>query len=143
MANRPVSVADVFWIYNQPGAVVDHDSVWIRFDREFVRLMNADKITGPDLAKCLRVSWRTLNSGSRRSSEPKWMTPSVLGAMWRCGFDVNYVLLGQFANPPLKPDEAALLDSYRNSTPEGQASLRKTGAALEKQVDDEGDAHCG
>ena len=101
MANRPASVSDVFWIYNQPGAVVAPDSVWMRFDREFVRVMNADKMAGPDLAKCLHVSWRTLNSGSRRSSEPKWMTPSVLGAMLGCGFDVNYVLFGHITQSPL------------------------------------------
>lgn len=42
---------------------------------------------------------------------------------------------------PLSPDEAALLDNYRNSTPENQETLRKTGAALEKQEPDDG-AQC-
>lgn len=37
---------------------------------------------------------------------------------------------------PLNAEEAALLDNYRNATPEHQATLRKTGDALAKQVDD-------
>lgn len=139
MAKKPASVSDVFWIYNQGGAVVDNDSIWMRFDREFVRLMNAENISWKELAGKLSVSWHVLNSGSRRGSDPKWMTPIVLRTMLGLGFDVDYVLFGQASKPVLKPDEAALLDNYRNSTPDNQAVLRKVGAALEKQIDDDGE----
>lgn len=139
MGKKPASVSDVFWIYTQGGAVVDNDSIWMRFDREFVRLMNGENISAQALAKDLGVSWKILNSGSRRNSDPKWMTPLVVGSMFGLGFDINYVLLGQASKPPLKNDEAALLDNYRNSTPDNQAVLRKVGAALEKQIDDDGE----
>lgn len=42
----------------------------------------------------------------------------------------------------LTPDQVAMLDNYDNCTPEGQATLRETGAALEKPVGDDGEAHC-
>lgn len=42
----------------------------------------------------------------------------------------------------LTPDQVAMLDNYDNCTPEGQATLRETGAALEKPVNDDGEAHC-
>ncbi len=43
----------------------------------------------------------------------------------------------------LTPDEATLLDNYRNSTPKHQETLRKTGAAFEKQVGkDDDNAQC-
>lgn len=57
------------------------------------------------------------------------------------GMDSQYILIGQ-RSVELGSDEAALLDNYRNSSPGNKAVLRKVGAALEKQVDDEGDAHC-
>lgn len=66
---------------------------------------------------------------------------SVFVRMAEAGIDVQFVLTGR-GSVPIKPDEAALLDSYRNSTPEGQASLRKTGATLEKPLTDDGDVHC-
>lgn len=58
--------------------------------------------------------------------------------MASAGIDIQYVLTGNAARQ-IKPDEAALLDNYRNSTPDNQAVLRKVGAALEKQIDDDGE----
>lgn len=65
---------------------------------------------------------------------------SVFVRMANAGIDVQFILTGK-GRAPIKPDEAALLDSYRNSSPEGQATLRKAGATLEKPLDD-GEAHC-
>ncbi|MDP3637149.1 MAG: helix-turn-helix transcriptional regulator [Azonexus sp.] len=64
---------------------------------------------------------------------------TYLEAFARLGADVGYILTGVRSTCVLAPDEAALLDNYRNSTPDNQAVLRKVGAALEKQVDDDGE----
>lgn len=64
---------------------------------------------------------------------------SYLAAMASVGVDVIYVLTGQrsFVPPPaLKPDEAALLDNYRNSPKEARDALKATSAALAKQCSD-------
>jgi len=65
------------------------------------------------------------------------MGTEVLALFAAAGSDVLYILTGQRAGavappPPLKPDEAALLDNYRHSPPEGQAAIRATSAALAK-----------
>lgn len=49
------------------------------------------------------------------------------------GIDVVFVLTGQRASP-LTPEEAALLDNYRNSPPEAQAAIRSTGAAFAQHL---------
>lgn len=49
------------------------------------------------------------------------------------GMDSQYILIGERR---LARDEAALVDNYRNSTPDSQATIRKISAALEKQIDD-------
>lgn len=56
-----------------------------------------------------------------------------LAALATAGADVLYILTGSRAappGPPLAPDEAALLDNYRHSPPEGQTALKTTSAAL-------------
>jgi transcriptional regulator with XRE-family HTH domain len=67
-----------------------------------------------------------------------------LEAIARVGADVLYIVTGVRVAPGssaliaaepcqpygLPPDEAALLDNYRHSSPEAQAALRATGAAL-------------
>ena len=57
-----------------------------------------------------------------------------LAALAAAGADVLYILTGARAaappGPPLAPDEAALLDNYRHSPPEGQTALKTTSAAL-------------
>jgi transcriptional regulator with XRE-family HTH domain len=60
----------------------------------------------------------------------------VLQAFAAAGADIRYILTGHLvaAQPGrpygLSPDEAALLDNYRHSSPEAQAALRAMGAAL-------------
>lgn len=60
-----------------------------------------------------------------------------LGVIAAAGADVLYIVTGQrgapLAPPPLKPDEAALLDNYRHSPEDQQRLLRETGAAFAKQ----------
>lgn len=75
---------------------------------------------------------------------------SVLEAFARAGADVLYILTGQrtplsVAETPagyqveaLKPDEAALLDNYRHSSPEAQAALKATSDALAQRLCAEG-----
>lgn len=69
------------------------------------------------------------------------------------GVDVQYVLTGQrapavnepgagYVVEPLKPDEAALLDNYRHSSPEAQAALRATSDALAQQLKPKGKKSC-
>lgn len=78
---------------------------------------------------------RVKNIEVGRGKNPDTTTIGGLGVI---GMDVSYILIGKRSKPPLKNDEAALLDNYRNSTPDNQAVLRKVGAALEKQIDDDG-----
>lgn len=46
------------------------------------------------------------------------------------GADVLYILTGERTVGELAPDEAALLDNYRNAQPGGKAALQTTSAAL-------------
>ncbi|MCM2494564.1 helix-turn-helix domain-containing protein [Burkholderia glumae] len=46
------------------------------------------------------------------------------------------VVLAQAMGGGLKPDEAALLDNYRHSPPEGKMAIRTTSAALAKPSND-------
>lgn len=130
MAMQP---EDVFSAYNLPGLVVDDDSLWIRFDREFARLLGEKGISRKVLAKQLNVSWQKLNAMTGRSKPPGWMTPTVIRAMHVHGFDINYVLLGKPTPAPLAQDEAKLLDNYRNSSADSQSAIRKIGSALAEQ----------
>lgn len=60
---------------------------------------------------------------------------AYLAAIQAVGADVLYILTGarSFVPPPaLRPDEAALLDNYRNSPKEAQDALKATSAALAK-----------
>lgn len=61
-----------------------------------------------------------------------------LAAIATAGVDVLYVLTGQRSNvaaaQPLKPDEAALLDNYRNTSADKQGAIREIGAALAQSV---------
>ncbi|PIV87604.1 MAG: transcriptional regulator [Hydrogenophilales bacterium CG17_big_fil_post_rev_8_21_14_2_50_63_12] len=64
---------------------------------------------------------------------------AYLAAIATAGADVLYILTGQrvgAAAPvaPLKPDETALLDNYRNSPEEQQRLLRETSAAFAQRI---------
>lgn len=64
----------------------------------------------------------------------KTVPGEVLERMAMQGIDIQYVLTGKPARVDMQ--ESALLDNYRNSTPDSQAIIRKIGAALEKQDED-------
>lgn len=55
---------------------------------------------------------------------------AYLAAVAAAGVDVLYVITGQRGGPMLRPDEAALLDNYRNSPEEKRAAIREVGAAF-------------
>lgn len=59
---------------------------------------------------------------------------ACMAALAAAGADVLYILTGQRGAvslaPALAPDEAALLDNYRNSPPAGRDALKATSAAL-------------
>lgn len=62
---------------------------------------------------------------------------SYLAAVSAAGADVLYILTGQRSGavataPVLKPEEAALLDNYRHSSPEGKKAIKATSDALAK-----------
>lgn len=86
-----------------------------------------------DFAALAGAAKRTQIDWEKGVSSP---TAEQLAAFAAAGADVLYILTGQrsgaVAPPPLKPDEAALLDNYRHSPPEGQAAIRATSAALAK-----------
>ena len=65
------------------------------------------------------------------------MGTEVLALFAAAGADVLYILTGQRSGtvvpaPALKPDEAALLDNYRHSSPEGRKAIKATSDALAK-----------
>lgn len=105
----------------------EQGSIWERFDEEFVRVQKLLSVTELELAERIGVSWRKINSSGRRT--PKWLTPVILGHIGVIGFDINYILSNK-RSPCYKPDEVALLDNYRNTTPERKASLREVGSAF-------------
>ncbi|MCL1861863.1 MAG: helix-turn-helix domain-containing protein [Proteobacteria bacterium] len=56
-----------------------------------------------------------------------------LSAVAAAGADVLYILTGRHEKGVLTHREAALLNNYRNATPECQLALDEIGAALPKQ----------
>ena len=65
----------------------------------------------------------------------KRLSADLLAALAEIGCDALYILTGQRTAavppaPPLKPDEAALLDNYRHTPEPQQRLLRETSAAL-------------
>lgn len=80
---------------------------------------------------------------SQRNYEKDERLPDAayLAATAQVGADVLYILTGErsFTPPPaLKPDEAALLDNYRNSPKEAQDALKATSAALAQSITKKG-----
>jgi hypothetical protein len=57
---------------------------------------------------------------------------NALSALAAAGADVLYILTGERSGSAsaLKPDEAALLDNYRNSPESGREAVRKTAFAF-------------
>lgn len=128
-AKKQKTIDEVFWIYGEARVDLSDNGVWVRFDHDFVRIMNAENISAEALAKKIGAPWETLHSSANRQQDPKWMTPHVIGAMMTIGFDVTYILT---AKRPLvlKPEEAALLDNYRNMPSERKKTLEEVGVAL-------------
>jgi transcriptional regulator with XRE-family HTH domain len=119
-----------------------HQGSRLREERERLRLSQTDfaKIGGAG-----RKSQFNYETGD---SAPDGAYLSAIAAI---GVDVLYVLTGQRAESTgqpqgvaadsargiktmtLKPDEAALIDNYRNSPAVGQEAVRKTALALAQQ----------
>lgn len=96
----------------------------LEFERSRLRMKH------DEFAKAGGVATSTYSNYSSGEREPK---TSFLTAIHEIGADVLYILTGQRtpnAEQTLAPDEAALLDNYRNTTPERKASLREVGVAF-------------
>ena len=92
-------------------------------------------LSQPALAEVCGVTMRSQRNYEKDERQPD---ATYLAALTTTGADVLYVLTGtrSFAPPPaLKPDEAALLDNYRNSPKEAQDALKATSIALAKSVE--------
>ena len=77
----------------------------------------------------------TMRSQRNYEKEERFPDASYLAAFAALGADILYILTGQrtgesVPSSRLKPDEAAPLDNYRHSPPEGQKAIRTTCAAL-------------
>lgn len=95
-------------------------------------------MTQPDFAAkggVTKVSQYNYESGRRAPDG------AYLAAVAAIGVDVQYIITGQrsSASAGLAPDEAALVDNYRHSSPEHKASLRTISAALAKPQVKKGD----
>lgn len=99
--------------------------LWLRIRQERVKLVMTEK----QLAEKLGIRWQRLRAIERGTGRP----PSIvlIGSMGNSGMDIKYILLGE-RSITLKQDEAALLDSYQNTTPERKASLREVSSAFAK-----------
>jgi len=80
-----------------------------------------------DAAGVRREMWAKYEAGAEPGAK-------ALAGAAIAGADVLYILTGQRGAVPLAPvlapDEAALLDNYRNSPPAGRDALKATSAAL-------------
>lgn len=65
-----------------------------------------------------------------------------LAALGKANVDVLYVLTGQrsMSESSLNPEEAALIDNYRHSSPERRASLSEVGKAFASATEQNGKA---
>jgi len=84
-----------------------------------------------DLGAIAQVTKQTVYAWENDRTMPK---AGELVRLAAAGVDVTYVLSGQRSGGMLNPEEAALVDNYRNSSPDSQRILRETGAALAQPV---------
>ena len=89
-------------------------------------------LSQPALADICGVTMRSQRNYEKGDRQPD---ASYLAAVSAAGADVLYILTGQRSGavaptPALKPDEAALLDNYRHSSPEGKKAIKATSDAL-------------
>lgn len=121
----------------------------LREERERLGLSQSEMAL---LAKDLGAKGATRQSQALYEKGEQSPSAAYIAAISTSGADVLYILTGQRSHqitesaaayqppksavayqPPisaLSPDEAALLDNYRNSPPDGQAAIKATSAAL-------------
>lgn len=107
----------------------------IRFERERLGL------TQPAFAEVAGTTKRTLIDWEKGVSSP---TAVQLSALAGIGVDVLFVLTGNRSSALLvsepspsyavNKEEAALLDNYRHSSPEGKAVIEAAGVAVAKRA---------
>jgi len=83
------------------------------------------------LAEYGATNLRTVGAWERGETSPNGVRLMKLAA---AGVDVVYVLTGRRAAALLSPEETALVDNYRHSSPDSQRILRETGAAFAQPV---------
>ena len=84
------------------------------------------------MAAACKVQKRTYCNYESGESEPR---SSFFEALADAGGDAVFVLTGRRSVGDLAPDEAALIDNYRNASRDSQSAMRKIGAALAEQDD--------
>lgn len=88
-------------------------------------------LTQEKIMELVGVSKPTVISWEKGNST---LNANVLAILSQNGFDVLYIITGTRAgDPKLKPDEAALLDNYRNSSEEGRQAIQATSDLLSQQ----------
>lgn len=92
------------------------------------------ELTQDVMAKKLDVSKRSYCAYEAGETAP---SAKLLAALANMGVDISYILTGHHSQPAkeldLRPDEAALLDNYRNSPKDQQDILKATSAAFAQQ----------
>lgn len=83
------------------------------------------ELTQSQFATRLDVDRKTIGEWERGERVPSGMALIRMSNL--LGADINYILTGQSGGqaPTLRPDEAALLDNYRNSPSDGRERLRQ------------------
>lgn len=109
-------------------------SIGVRLKEERERLGYSQTVVA-EIADRAGVKGATRQSQAMYEKGQRTPDAAFLAAIQEAGYDVLYILTGQRAAaappaPPLKPEEAALLDNYRHSPEEQQRLLRATSAAF-------------
>ena len=101
----------------------------LREERERLGLSQTDAAS---IAEKAGVSGATRQSQALYEKGKRMPDAAYLSVIQAAGYDVLYILTGQrgavAAAPPLKPDEAALLDNFRNCDQEGKLLLERSSA---------------
>lgn len=87
-------------------------------------------LTQDQMAAACAVAKRTYCDYESGKSEPR---SSFFEAFAKAGGDVVFVITGQRTVTELAPDEAALLDNYRNTPPARRSTLQEVSAAFAEQ----------
>lgn len=114
------------------------DSIGARLKEERERLGQSQTDTAA-IAEAAGAPGATRQSQALYEKGKRMPDAAYLAAIAAAGADVLYILtgvrVGEIKLSPKIPltitrEEAALLDNYRNSPPEGQAAIKATSAAL-------------